>query len=207
MNKKIPFIFLFLALLASVGFGQAAKFDIPPNYISVVLISDPNCPLKLVSPTRVVGSPNGAIRLRYSLQNTSDVNIDSYVVETLNWFDTTRVTHHRTVRSDRQFSPFMTFSEFSDMEELRELNWEMAKKFGFSNIHNRIWIAMVVEVKLSDGRSYNVKPKLDSLTSFLNSLELESSTPEAEAQIAEQKLRDFVADLAESKMTFARTKP
>lgn len=195
---KISVLILVLVLSAICNAQDVdGPFEVPSKYVSVILVSDPTCPLKLSEPTRVLGWPNGAIRIGFTIQNISTADVKSYDFEDVNWFGNSGHGSDSSVREDMRFPQWMTYSTFNDpYVRALPLDDQLAKKLRFTNVSKRFWIAMIVKVKLSDGRSYDATDKFKRLETFLNQLEFENyDLTDTEISETEKKVRDFVSTL------------
>src|SRR6186713_2192030 len=89
-------------------------YEVPSKYVSVLLVSDPDCPVKLSEPTRVLGWSNGAVQIDFTLQNVSTVDVKSIDFEDINWFGISSHSSGGSVRDGMRFTPWMTYSTFND---------------------------------------------------------------------------------------------
>ena len=198
MHKRILVLLIVLLYFTTPGSGQIADgpFEVPSKYISVILVPDPNCPLQLQEPTRVLAWSYGGIRVGYTLQNVSTADIASIYFEETNWFGSSGYSGGGPIREGMRFSPLMTYSTFNDSYVPAPLLDDVsAKRVRFTNLSNKFWVAMIVKVKLSDGRTYDVTKNFKELEAFLRTQEIDIATPEVELKAAERRLRDYVATL------------
>jgi hypothetical protein len=158
-------------------------------------VPDPNSPIQLLGPTKVLGWDNGAVSLGYTVQNTSVKNVLQFHIKQTNWYGTEGYSQPAEVRPDRMFVPLMTYWMGHDDSKLEvlTLNEADALKLGFSKDRNRVWVVMVTKVKLADGTAYDVTPKFQELEKFLDNQRETAREDPLDVRI--QKLRDFVSGL------------
>ncbi len=202
---RVSVLFPLVLLLSIVTFGQDSAadklpFEVPSKHISVLLVSDPNCPVKLSGPISVIGWSSGALSLDYELQNISDCNVDSFSIQETDWFGRTGYGVSAEMKENFFFVPLMTMSR-QDGREREPLATFDGKAAGKSFLYpkNKIWIAMVTKVKLSDGTTYDASKKYQELESFLyNQWELFAES-EIDLDQYEQNVREFVEKLMTQK--------
>ena len=194
---QISLLILAFSLLAFAQ-GQAKRYEIKPQLTSVLLVRDPNCPLQLLEPSPVFGYETGAVVAEYTLQNISGADVESFEQYQINWLNSEGRTARFDVRRENQWvlAPMMTFSSLGDSKpfDLLEVNKRTADRLGFSRLHNRILILMIVKVKLADGKIYDASNHLKELEKFLDAIDFDGATRE-EVEIHQQRVRDFVATL------------
>ena len=96
------------------------------------------------------------------------------------------------------FVPLMTFSSLyqdEDAENLVAFDEQKAGKSILQNWSSKIWLAMVVKVKLSDGTTYDASKKYNELKKFLDDQDENPSSSSAVLDPREQKLRQFASKL------------
>jgi hypothetical protein len=186
-------------IIASPVAAQSSdsRFEVPSSYVSSIFVDDPGCPLLLGGPKRVIGYSNGALSFGYSLTNRSKANVETFTVREIDWFGNRMYDHPSTIREGRLFSAGISDYTLGDKDvaDLDPFNESLASKYGIINGPNRVWIIMVVKVKLSDGTVYDVLHKYDKLNDFINQPFPKSGMSNAEFDEREAKLRAFVADL------------
>lgn len=195
-------------ILSTVAFGQTVGkdddkgFEVPSKHISVLLITDEMCPIQLSGPSKVIGWSNGAVSLGFNLQNVSKENIESFEIQETNWFGSTGYTIPATMNENFFFVPLATMSADDWLGDRNDslLAFD-EKKVGKTVLHpaNKIWIAMIVKAKLSDGTVYDASKKYDELTAFLNKQFDEYDSGQITMDEREQKLRDFINKLMKAK--------
>jgi hypothetical protein len=196
--------FLIVLLIQSIGalnlFSQAndvAAFEVPFEQVSLLFVSDPTCPLQLSGPTRIIGYSHGGLSFGYSLTNKSNANIESFLVEEVNWFGSKGYSHPSAVNKGQIFGPGMTDHTLPFEEKIKILPFDdsLAKKSGITNITNKIWIVMIVKVKLSDGSNYDASQKFSLLSDFVEKPYSKVGMSPADLRTREQQLREFVSKL------------
>lgn len=182
------------------GQEKIQGFEVPTKYVSLLLVPDPKCPLQMSGPTKVLGYTNSGFSFGYNLQNKSNANIESFLVEELSWFGGQGYSHPSEVNKNKIFAPLMTNWTLTDEDtaELIPFDEKKAAQSGIFYTSNKIWIVMVVKVKLSDGTTYDVSQKFELLNKFIDTLNLNSTMSAKELGIKEQQLRDFISKLMTS---------
>lgn len=181
--------------------NDVVAIEVPLEKVSLLFVNDPSCPLQISGPARVVGYSNGGLSFGYSQTNKSNANIESFLVEEVNWFGNRGYSSPSTVNESQLFAPGMTDYTIPDEERarIRPFNESLAQKSGILNIPNKIWIVMIVKVKLSDGSTYDVSQKFKSLSDFVEKPYSKVGMTEWELITREQQLREFVSKLMVSK--------
>ncbi len=174
-----------------------AAFEVPPEKISLLFVNDPTCPLQISGPVRIIGYSNGGLSFGYSQTNKSNANIESFLVEATDWFGFKGYGSPSTVSGGQVFAPGMTDYTIPDEEiaKIRPFNESLAQKSGILNAPNRIWIVMIVKVKLSDGSTYDASQKLKSLSDFLEKPYSKVGMSEGQLNTREQQLRGLFRNL------------
>jgi hypothetical protein len=140
------------------------------------------------------------VRIDYTLQNVSTADITSIHFEETNWFGSSGYSGGGPIMEGMRFFPLMSYSTFNDPYVPASLLDDVsAKKVRFTNLSNKFWLAMVVKVKLSDGRTYDATKKFKELEAFLRSQEIDIKTPELEQKAVEKRLREYVATLMKAR--------
>jgi len=190
--------------LTSNGVAQKKPtgFLVPDKYITVLLVPDPQSPLQISGPIKVIRTDKGLL-LCYTIQNVSNTNIKNFVIKETNWFGSEGDTVPFDKNHNQPFVPWGSESRLPPEEDIDDAPLELlkAQQWGIAPTRNRVFIAMVVKVKFSDGTTYDVSKKYGELRKFLDGLELVglSTNDENGEQVAkEEKLRSFVSDLMTS---------
>jgi hypothetical protein len=203
-----PTTFVLILIFAITVFGQVEEknkdraFEVPAKYLSVLLVKDPKCPIELTEPTKVIGWSNAGLSLGFNLQNVSKANVVSFDIEETDWFGSHGYNIPATVNENMFFLPLMTISADDWLgERTEDLVTFDEKTIGKEYLYpaSKIWIAMVVKVKLSDGAVYDASKKYDELTKFLYHQFEEYRSGTIDLDQREQKLRTFVDNLMKSK--------
>ncbi|QQS32980.1 MAG: hypothetical protein IPM50_15260 [Acidobacteriota bacterium] len=197
-------VFLLLDICALDLFGQdkdVVSFEIPPEKLSLLFVNDPSCPLQISGPAKIIGYSNGGLSFGYSLANKSNANIESFLVEATDWFGFKGYSSPAIVNQGFVFAPGGTYDALSSEKvfDVRPFDDSIARKSGIMNVHNKIWIVMIVKVKLSDGSTYDVSQKFKSLSNFVEKPYSKVGMSEDELITREQQLREFVSKLMVSK--------
>jgi len=202
---KTYVLFPLVLLLSIVTFGQDSvadklPFEVPSKHISVLLVPDPNCPIKLSGPISVIGWSNGALSLDYELQNISDRNVESFSIQETDWNGSSGYGGSAEIKENFFFVPLMTMlrQEGREKETLATFDEKGAGK-SFLYPKNKIWIGMVTKVKLSDGTTYDASKKFQELESFLdNQWELFAES-KIDLDQRERNVREYVEKLMSQK--------
>ena len=175
-------------------------FKVPSEYVSMLFASDSHCPLQISEISEVIGYSNGGFYFGYKLQNVSNTNVESYLIEELNWFGNRGYSHPAQVNKNMVFAPLTTYDTLSgkNIGDLISFDKNYAEQSGISSKSNKIWIAMVVKVTLSNGTVYDVSEKFALLNRFIDELELNSSMSNEELNNKEKQLREFISQLKSS---------
>lgn len=146
------------------------RVEVPSAYTSLIFLDDPGCPLKLGGTPRVIAYPNGAFSFGYAVTNVSNANVESFLVKEIDWFGNRSYDHPSIVTPGRTFSPGVVDYTLSDeeMANLDSFNLSLASKIGIISRPTRFWVVMVVNVRLSDGTTYDASHKFNQLSDFLN---------------------------------------
>jgi hypothetical protein len=196
----VVIIHLFLTSCV-IAQSKSLHFEVPPKYASLLFVDDPACPLKLSGPPKVISNPNGAFSFGYALTNTSDANVESFLVKEIDWYGISIYEHPSTVTVGRTFSPGVTDYTLPEQEmaNLAKFDKVAASKNGIISRPNRFWVVMVTNVRLSDGTVYDASRKYELLNDFINQPFSKSGMSLAELTEREKQLRAFVANLLTSK--------
>ena len=202
---RIPNTFFFVLIFSAFVFGQVKErnddrgFEVPAGQISVLLVNDPKSPVQLSGPTKVIGWSSGGLLLGFNIQNVSDSNVDSFVVEETDWVGGRGYNCPFKMKKNIFFVPLMTFSSLYQDEDAEDLVAFEEQKAGKTILHwsNKIWLAMVVKAKLSDGTTYDASKKYNALKKFIDDQDENPSSSLAVLAAREQKLRQFVSNLIE----------
>lgn len=198
---------LIVLLIQSIGalnlFSQdndVVAFEVPLEQVSMLFVNDPTCPLQLSGPARIIGYSNGGLSFGYSLTNKSNANIESFLVEEVNWFGSKGYSHPSTVNEGQIFVPGMIDHTIPFEGKIKILPFDdsLAKKSGITNITNKIWIVMIVKVKLSDGSTYDTSQKFNLLSDFVEKPYSKVGMSPGDLSTREQQLREFVSKLTAS---------
>ena len=197
-------IILLILWLCAVASAQEGRYEIGADMITVLLVRDPSCPLQFREPSKVSGYDNGAVVAEYVVQNVSDWNVESFVIQQTNWLGNEGRTHQADVQPERwMFGPAVTFSTLEDSEpfSLLPLGKETADKLGFTWLKNRILILMVTKVKLANGKTYDVSSKYADFEKRLLAREFDRDTPKQQLEIEMQRTREDVGSMFASSST------
>ena len=189
-----------VADVALVCGQEKTGFEVPSEVVTILTVPDSECPLRLTGPFSVIGYPSGGLLLGYTIQNRSKANIESFTTEHLSWFGNRGYTSPAEVREDWLFAPSLQYSTLVNIDKKRLVAYEpkVARDSGIANPSNKIWLVMVVKVKLSDGTIYDTSKDFERLTKFIDELDLNATMSLEELNNAECKLRQFVSILIAS---------
>ncbi|QQS32974.1 MAG: hypothetical protein IPM50_15230 [Acidobacteriota bacterium] len=180
---------------------DVVSFEIPPEKLSLLFVNDPTCPIQISGPAKIIGYSNGGLSFGYSLTNKSNANIESFLVEATDWFGFKGYSSPSTVNQGFVFAPGGTYDALSSEKVIDVLPFDdsIARESGIMNVHNKIWIVMIVKVNLSDGSTYDASQKFRSLSDFVEKPYSKVGLTEGELITREQQLREFVSKLMVSK--------
>jgi hypothetical protein len=198
--RAFLFTVLFLSL-SSLTFGQSVAKDewaieLPPSYTELVLIKDPKCPIQLSPPIRIIGWDSGGLSLDFQIQNVSKANVVSYEIQEWNWYGSSGYEATIELPENIFFVPLMTISS-KDTElldglaafDLKKVEKQIPPKL------NRVWVAIVTKVKLSDGTTYDASKKYSRLLSFLDEMYEQERANGYDEDQRRNKLLSFTASL------------
>lgn len=193
-------LFFSMCVFAVSGQEVGKEFEVPAKHVSVLLVPDPKCPVQMFGPIKVIGNTYGGFEFEYSYQNLSNANIESVLTEDLSWFNGKGYSHPAEFNKNVVFSPFMILPTISgaDTKNLTPFNEKEATKLGITDLSNKIWVIMIVKVKMSNGVIYDATDKYKKLEKFLDDLNLSNTMSIKESKLKEQKLRHFVSNLMTS---------
>jgi len=172
---RLPFVLtalIVLHLASSPAISQKepfVKFEVPPSYVSLILFDDPECPLKLSGPEKVIGYSYGALALGYTIANRSNANIKSFDVQQINWFGNIGYSIPADLKPGFAFYPGLDhyMLEGEDVEDLAAFDGSSESTREVLKTSNRYWVAMVVKVRLSDGTVYDASKKFAALEDYV----------------------------------------
>lgn len=197
--SKVAASFILCLLLNVILFAQDEKpgSEVPPGLMSILVVSDPKSPLQITGPFRVRGYSYGGLELGYTLQNCSNADIESFEIKESDWFGASGYEKSFDVKKDQRFSPGMTQYPFPDeiLDGLIPFDQNKGLQSHVSSPRNKIWIVMVVKVKLSDGTVYDATKKFEQLEKFLSEIDSTSIPSADRLNEREIKLREFVSKL------------
>lgn len=199
------FVILPLIVLLSIFcFGQSAnsnlRFEVPSKYVSVLLVPDLNCPVKLSGPAKVIGWSYGGLSLDFNLQNVSAHNIESFTIKETNWLGSNGYDIPYKMKENMFFVPLMSMSarHGDDKDSLAPFEEKRAGEILYTK--NRIWIAMVTKVRLSDGTTYDASKEYQELENFIDKQREEFESATINLDQRERNLREFVEKLMSKKI-------
>ena len=85
-------MFCLVIYLLSAGISIFAQQDIrrsevPPELMSILVVTDSNSPVRITGPFKIFGSSHGSLELNYMLKNISNSGIESISVHETDWFN------------------------------------------------------------------------------------------------------------------------
>jgi hypothetical protein len=162
-------ICLHFACLPAISQDKAfVKFEVPSDKICLILFHDPDSPLKLYGPVKVIGYSYGGLSFGYTIANRSNANIASFEIQQIDWFHEMGYSSGSPIRPRITFYPglehFMLDSE--DTEDLSPFDASNESDKKVLTLSSRYWVAMVTKVKLSDGTTYDASKKFAILEQY-----------------------------------------
>ena len=196
----IALLFVFEAI--AIAQEKSTVYELKDKQGSVWLLNDPNSPIRLEGPKRMLRWKNGAIDLDYKIVNISKGNILKFEILETNWFGSTMHTSESTTTKGA-FSPTVFVPGFiyekNDVETI-QLDLSQPEQLGLLKPADWVWMVTVPKVKFADGRTFDSTSKYDRLKEFLNDLNLEAmeldySGKKVDRVQYESKIRSFIAKL------------
>ncbi len=197
MNKPAWVFVAFLILtVISEGFAQEKKrvYEVPPEYVSVLLVSDPDCPLQLSNP-RFLKYEKGTFEKVYSLANVSDKPVIRFQIKELSWLGGQESTKNSTLVKGQKFLPQENFSTLSNEDQLEFLEFN-EKVFRDQELRTRpkdIWIVIVTKVEMADGTIYDISSKYEDVERFVKKLGITSDRSYTDILAKESELQEFIS--------------
>jgi hypothetical protein len=197
--RTLASIVLVLAAV-SASFGQNSpkerqwKAQLPVDFASVVLISDPNSPIQLSGPTRIVGWSYGAVALSYQLQNVSKANVTSLRVEEIHWANRVGYGKSWDMPENIFWVPLMQISS-EDSEYFEGLSTFDPKAPARRMPPKGAWLAMVVKAELSNGAKYDASQKFKELQEFIDKMTYDDDFDAGDRAEQMQRVIDFASAL------------
>lgn len=194
-------LFIFaITLLISVfctnsvcGQDKLRAYEIPTKYVSLMLVFDANCPIKLEDP-KVIKYEKGGIEKNYTIRNTSDKSIVSFQIKKISWIFNEESVDNISAKNGTSLLPYQSLSTLTSKGEIEILEYDdsLPSKLGFEDSARIIWIAMVTEVKLADGTIYNSKEKYETVKKFVESLGINGGMTNLIINSKELELQNFI---------------
>lgn len=194
--KKPMFYLMSLLLLVTTlnAFGQEKKeaYEIPAKYVTLLLVDDPNSPMKLETPL-VLKYRDGDLENAYTIRNGSEKAVKSMIIKRLDWFLTEEATKAIDSGIGYSFAPLESFSTLGDEPNIKLINFEEkdAERFGLNETPGKVYIAMVTRVLYTDGTTYDARDKFMELEKFIRELGINSKLTPEEIKSKKEKLTDF----------------
>ncbi len=196
--KKISLIILLYLTFTTPTFSQekVKAVEIPSKYISLLLVADPSCPIKLDNP-KVIKYKKGGIEKVFNISNFSKNSVLSFQIKQMSWFGNEELIMNPKATNENSFLPYESFSTLTNENEIQILNFEdkYAEKFRLTESAKNIWIVMVTEIKFLDGTTYNAKEKYESIENFVNNLKVTRKMSSSETIRKEMELNNFISQV------------
>jgi len=193
-----------LFLLSALVHAQekSTVYELKDKQGSVWLLNDPNSPIRLEGPKRMLRWKNGAVDLDYKIVNISKGNILKFEIRETNWFGNMEKVSEPTLTKGT-FSPTIFIPGFIyDKNEVETIPLDLsrAEQLGLSKPADSVWMVTVPKVKFTDGRIFDSTSKYDRLKKFLEDLDneawdLEESGKKVDRVQYESKIRAFISKL------------
>lgn len=189
----------------TLNFAQAAQgqddvkgFEVPDKYAKVLLVNDPNCPIQLIGPAKIIGYDNGSLLRGYRMQNISGSVVKAFKVRDFNWLPK---TSYSGFWDNENFLPFLTYSTLTEDQEfnLKPFKKESLVKLEITDKICDIWVVMITFATLTDGTEYNAVSKYKQIQNFIDELDFNKKMSAGEVKSQEEKLNSFIADTMRSK--------
>jgi hypothetical protein len=197
--SKVAAIIVLCLLSNAFLFAQDDKpgSEVPPGLMSMLIVSDPKSPINITGPFRVLGYSYGGLELGYTLQNSSNADIESCDIEESDWFGANGYEKSFDVKKDQRFSPGMARYSFPDdaLDGLIPFDHNKGLQSHVTSPRNKIWIVMVVKVKLTDGTVYDATKKFEQLEKFLSEMDRTSMISAPRLKERETELREYISKL------------
>lgn len=193
---KVPVVLIlcFISISSLLAQNKRQAYEVPSNLISVMMVPDSKCPVKATGPYKVFAYSNDEFEFGYSLINKSNVNVETISIQGWNWMGSNgfETSIEATVRQ-----PFLGgTSRYSIWPEnsmnLLPFHQNKDLQAQVSLTKNKLWIMMIIRVKLSDGTVYDVGSKYEQLDKFIAS---GSKVKPEDLQKWETDLREYVSKL------------
>ena len=195
-SNKIAIVLVLCLLVKANLLAQVDKpgSEIPAGLMSLLVVPDPKCPIQITGPFRVIGWSYGGFEFGYTLENHSNAGVESVYFQEWDWLSAHGYEGTFEFKNTSDFQPGMSHYSFSGESEEDLIPYDQNKglQSQVSHTSNKLWIVMVVRVKLSDGTVYDATKKYEQLEKFLE------SRPIAGAEKLnkwERDLRQFVSKL------------
>jgi hypothetical protein len=198
-SSFLVFTIFFLAFASETTAQKDSRgFEVPDSYVKILLVNDPNCPIQLSEPTKIIGFDDGSISRGYNMQNVSNSVIKKFNIVNFSWLPQ---TSYRGIFDNENFLPGMVYKSLTSDEELnlRKFNEKDALTLKLSDKVFDIWIVMVTKVTLADGTEYDAALNYEEIEDFTKGLELSNKMSPEEINLQEKKLRSFIANLIRAK--------
>jgi hypothetical protein len=162
--------------------------------MDVILVSDPNSPLRLDPPYRVFAYREGGIKIMYSIKNVSNSSVESFTVKETNWIGANGYETDFHVNRNEIFGPGIERPSFK-LEPNRNKAPSDQDDSGLAHAsleRNRIWLVMVVRVKFADGSEYDATDKYEQLEQVLTAIRAKYYGKGADWSAIESEIRQQV---------------
>lgn len=198
MKKVIVFLLFLQAMMFVRVEGQEKKrvYEIPAKYVSLLLVSDPKCPLQLESP-RFLDYEKGTFEFVFTISNRTDKSVKNFQIKELSWFGNAAYSKNITSKDEFALLPYERISTLPDNQELEfgDFKEDLVEKLGLRENPKQLWIILVSKVELSDGTIYDITSKYNEIEKAVGELNVNSKMSLSETNNKEKALQIIIKEI------------
>lgn len=190
---KLVFVLCLILMSDLLAQDNMQASEVPTNLMSVLVVPDAKCPLQATSP-KALGFSNGSFEFGYTLENKSKSSVEFISIQGWNWLGSSGFETVIDLYGKKPFRGGTSRSPIWLENSLGLVPFDQNKALQtiVSQTKNKLWIVMIVKVKLSDGTVYDASEKYEQLNNYIKS---RSKAKKDDLHQWENDLRQFISKL------------